>query len=1014
MAFTPFTLQTLIRNIPLGSDGQQNTNQNPGGILGWPGRDGKGGTTSSRLTSGISWGNKDNKVVIEAVEAWENNLYIGTSDGNLLHYVVDDQISPETGTPYEYLISKKLIFGKRIVEKIVLFPQIMKAVIFYSTLSFFSLPEMEALPATDFPLIKGVTCFSHDLSMEGKTEKDGSVKICAIKKRSINIFSLNNNCVEEENIQLPDGAITACQYGQHLLVADNYQYNLINLRAKHLDNLMTYIDSRNDRNSPIGADIFKPIVTTTIGQFVLSNGDPVRGILQWTSFPRAIGVDYPYVVALLRNNTIEIHNIIDQKLVQTVTLRTKAKTISTGPGIKVQPSEMYKRLKLENRIIGRNKKTPSESGNSKVINKESDNITSSLNDNKSEVNTIEQNELLTSEPTRLIISGVDSVIALAATPLILQADYLLDSNRFEEALSLAEQAMNTTTPEITRNRRINYEINYIYQKSGYIFLGETLLDDAFSSFEKGKTDPRILIQLFPDLEDIIGDDEVVQVFSGIGSLLDDFGSFEEIDIETASATQGLRKTLITNAKENLQKYLSKYREQFDLKAISKDEKKILQAVDNALVRLFIENNSDKLLNSLLEGPNYCDLGLSEQILINKKKSYSLLLLYQKNNEFQKALELWHSLLSEKNPKIDYATGLEKMVDLLGKLDDKDLVMKYASWIMKKDEILGAKIAGCIGLKMYLEYLVTKRKSKEESHHTELVLLYIDEINKSIKTDEGKIINEFSQQSKDTTKTFLSFLLSQPIEDLISQERAKLIAFLQTSTQYNLDKILNKLLEVEILKAELAIIYGKLSEHEKALNLLINDLRDYNGAEIYCIYGGNMIGIINKSSKKKQADKIIKEDKNVLTRRKSLFLMLLNVYLENGNEMVDRIISLLNKQAIYLDLIEVLSLLPEYWSIEMFNEFLVKSIRKDYHEYREGQILKSICHAYQEIGPIVITQNVKCTICKDYISGSDFLRKTNSDLVHLKCENPNNENDNNNNLQQINGNENNKPADPLNS
>ncbi|CAJ0628323.1 3331_t:CDS:10, partial [Entrophospora sp. SA101] len=535
--------------------------------------------------------------------------------------------------------------------------------------------------------------------------------------------------------------------------------------------------------------------------------------------------------------------------------------------------------------------------------------------------------------------------------------------------------------------------------TGYIFLGETLLDDAFSSFEKGKTDPRILIQLFPDLEDIIGDDEVVQVFSGIGSLLDDFGSFEDIvhrnltknydphikpDIETASATQGLRKTLITNAKENLQKYLSKYREQFDLKAISKDEKKILQAVDNALVRLFIENNSDKLLNSLLEGPNYCDLGLSEQILINKKKSYSLLLLYQKNNEFQKALELWHSLLSEKNPKIDYATGLEKMVDLLGKLDDKDLVMKYAI-------INELRIAGCIGLKMYLEYLVTKRKSKEESHHTEL----------------------FSQQSKDTTKTFLSFLLSQPIEDLISQERVKLIAFLQTSTQYNLDKILNKLLEVKILKAELAIIYGKLSEHEKALNLLINDLRDYNGAEIYCIYGGNMIGIINKSSKK-QADKIIKEDKNVLTRRKSLFLMLLNVYLENGNEMVDRIISLLNKQAIYLDLIEVLSLLPEYWSIEMFNEFLVKSIRKDYHEYREGQILKSICHAYQEIGPIVITQNVKCTICEDYISGSDFLRKTNSDLVHLKCENPNNENDNNNNLQQKNGNENNKPADPLNS
>ena len=120
-------------------------------------------------------------------------------------------------------------FGRRIVEKIVLFPQISKAVIFCgksnnqifiimfdwryyfffiylingylkcldSTLSFYSLPQME--PIDNFPLIKGVTCFSYDLSMEGKVERDGSVKICAIKKRMIYIFSIDeHHCVEEE------------------------------------------------------------------------------------------------------------------------------------------------------------------------------------------------------------------------------------------------------------------------------------------------------------------------------------------------------------------------------------------------------------------------------------------------------------------------------------------------------------------------------------------------------------------------------------------------------------------------------------------------------------------------------------------------------------------------------------------------------------------------------------------------------------------------------------------------
>ena len=53
--------------------------------------------------------------------------------------------------------------------------------------------------------------------------------------------------------------------------------------------------------------------------------------------------------------------------------------------------------------------------------------------------------------------------------------------------------------------------------------------------------------------------------------------------------------------------------------------------------------------------------------------------------------IYISLLSEENSRVDYVTGLEIMEDLLAQLDDKDLVMKYASWIMKKDEVLGAKV-----------------------------------------------------------------------------------------------------------------------------------------------------------------------------------------------------------------------------------------------------------------------------------------------------------------------------------
>ncbi|CAG8737798.1 4501_t:CDS:2, partial [Cetraspora pellucida] len=323
MSFIPFTLQTLVNNIVL-EDYQQLNPQN-----------GNGGNRLSRLGGGIGWGNKDNKVTVESVEAWENNLYVGTSDGQLIHYLLDDQISSEENTPNSIILSKRSLgFGKRVVE--------------HTTLSFYSLPEMIPLPPQNFPPIKSVSCFCYDISKEGKTDQDGAVRFCAMKRKTICIYSLGDDCLSEEGqMPLPDGAVMACQYGPYVCAADHHQYKLINLQEKRMISLMPYADA--------GTENFRPIITiisekefllalptnsghilTTIGQFISFGCDPVRGTLEWQSFPRAIGVDYPYSVALLRNNTIEIHNIIDQQLVQRVSLSSKTKTISAGPGIKVR------------------------------------------------------------------------------------------------------------------------------------------------------------------------------------------------------------------------------------------------------------------------------------------------------------------------------------------------------------------------------------------------------------------------------------------------------------------------------------------------------------------------------------------------------------------------------------------------------------------------------------------------------------------------------------------------------
>ncbi|CAI2171242.1 19810_t:CDS:2 [Funneliformis geosporum] len=241
MSYTPFSLQTLINALPL-EDSHQATQSSGGGSRLFGGRESNRTGAGSRLTNSIGWGNKDSQVTVESVEAW------GTSDGQLIHYLLDDQVLSKDNIPSNFLLSKQALGWKRKVEQ--------------STLSFYSLPEMTALPTTNFPWIKGVTCFCHDTSKEGKLERDGSVKICVMKKRMLHIYSLTDRYVEETSMQVPDGAITACQYGPYVFVADLHQYKIINLLTKRMEIVQPYLSSNGDS--------FNPIVTVIRdGEFLL-------------------------------------------------------------------------------------------------------------------------------------------------------------------------------------------------------------------------------------------------------------------------------------------------------------------------------------------------------------------------------------------------------------------------------------------------------------------------------------------------------------------------------------------------------------------------------------------------------------------------------------------------------------------------------------------------------------------------------------------------------------------------
>lgn len=151
-----------------------------------------------------------------------------------------------------------------------------------------------------------------------------------------------------QEIPLPQGSPTitlARRTGKSLCIADKEYYSILDLEASSLFQVIPV--SQSSEPTPF---VVKPSITvisqneflllswmgaSTLGLFITGDGDPVRGTLEWPSHPEAIctstklyptqcsdfflaGLDYPYIISLLPNNTIEAHSVETQIIAQVI------------------------------------------------------------------------------------------------------------------------------------------------------------------------------------------------------------------------------------------------------------------------------------------------------------------------------------------------------------------------------------------------------------------------------------------------------------------------------------------------------------------------------------------------------------------------------------------------------------------------------------------------------------------------------------------------------------------------
>ncbi|RCH95262.1 transforming growth factor, beta receptor associated protein 1, partial [Rhizopus stolonifer] len=857
-------------------------------------------------------------------------------------------------------------------------------------------------------------------------------------------------------LPLSEAAITVARHSHMLCLADAELYKLINLEQPVTFPLSPTPQVKVKSPTLIGSGtqlIPRPLVSVVqkdkflivngsddqaIGILVNAKGNPIQGTLQWTSYPKTLCVEFPYVIALLCNNTIEVHNLLNQNLLQTMTFDAsfEARGMTFSHGIKVSLDALVEKLK----------RSPWPE---KIDDAE---LESQLKGEISRYSTA---------AARILIYGKDSVLAQVTTPLIVQVDQLLEKNLVEEAIQLAEQAKDTMSNDSDHvyAERLQSELNYSYQRSGLYLLEQALFDDAFSLLSKGEIDPRPIVQLFDGLASSSWREEFppVLLFDGVRTLLDTLGSVKDIVERNLKdyASDNLahvRQTFLTNASDALDKYLCMEREKRKHQWGQNDL--LCKVIDTCLLKIYIIKNDNISIYQLLKAPNDCSVEDCSEALSKSKKHYALSVLYESKHMYEKMFEIWTKIYAGELDDPEFKDGLGRIKrcllrDTIAEELPLSVMMHYAWWLthqnpadgvevftksprkqdMDPDEIL-EKLERysneCV--RTFLEYLVLEQHSDRSEYHTRLACSYVKDVYKEVNnnTKEIKDLAENFKQSADSLKadgskegsdrltksTFIGYLGSLQQQSQLVKARLILIRTLQNSSLYSPEILLEVLIKAGPLDIEKVIVYGKMNKHKEALDILIHDLCDFVGAETYCVTNGQSIGMIPPivintqpttqkilprtsslaAAVERPVPLIAIEDEYLspenLKERSILFTMLFKSYLaiKDSELMMARTMHLLNTQGVYLDILEVLETIPEDWSLNMLQDFLVRSLRRSLDDYKESQIVSSeMIKTFKEIGPISIDSQTTCLRCHRGMISSDVVRESeHGQLLHIHC------------------------------
>lgn len=255
------------------------------------------------------------QATITSIEAYETNIYVGTSIGELLHFF---KIDEELGY---ILVSRQKIHTKaRAVRKIVLLPKISRALLLCgSIVSVFMLPEFS-------PANVGVIKEVNDICID----KPNSAHVTVFSEKCIRLVSISAHGIKLiKDINYVGGKVGR-RCSKLAVVATSSAYDLVDVENTQKVPLFP-ISSNKPLDPcivPVGQDEFlltcgEDPQESALGVVVNCAGDVSRGTIPWRMYPDQVVVEDEYCVAVVDGKELLFHSLNSQEHQQTMSFENQ-------------------------------------------------------------------------------------------------------------------------------------------------------------------------------------------------------------------------------------------------------------------------------------------------------------------------------------------------------------------------------------------------------------------------------------------------------------------------------------------------------------------------------------------------------------------------------------------------------------------------------------------------------------------------------------------------------------------